>query len=287
LELRAILGVPGAFRFSDPLALPDATSRVRVAPGQDFALIERRNADPAALVLNAGAVDHSTPLTGVLPAADWVTFSAGGASAVLFSARARRMQLVTGLPDAPRIALDLDAAALAGAPHSAAVSDDGKLLLIAAAQSVFAVPPDGPPQLVFSGSAVQGIAILPNAPGAVIADGGSLYLWNAGAGARVVVSGLDGLTAIAPSADGSAVYVAREGFAALSVIDLATGEVREFESAIAPLGLTPLRSRDTFLISATAGQPGWIFYRDGSEGRTVFIPAVPGEAVRQPRGGAR
>jgi hypothetical protein len=39
--LRAISGVPGSFRFSDALPLPEGVKRVHMAPGQDFALVER------------------------------------------------------------------------------------------------------------------------------------------------------------------------------------------------------------------------------------------------------
>jgi hypothetical protein len=43
---------------------------------------------------------------------------------------------------------------------------------------------------------------------------------------------------------------------------------------VAAAGLIPLRNRDTFMISAKAHQPGWVFYRDGLDCRTVFIPAA-------------
>src|SRR5690349_2902867 len=35
-ELRAIVGVPGAAVFSEPLPLPDNVTRIRLAPGQSY-----------------------------------------------------------------------------------------------------------------------------------------------------------------------------------------------------------------------------------------------------------
>src|SRR5262245_33744975 len=86
-ELRAILGVPGALRYSDPLSLPEGTTRVRVAPGREFAWLER-SSDAGILFLSGGLVDRFTAVSGAVAAADWVSFSPGAGSAVLFSASA-------------------------------------------------------------------------------------------------------------------------------------------------------------------------------------------------------
>ncbi len=278
-ELRAISGVPGSFGYSDPLPLPDGTTRVRVAPGQEFALAERRDAAPAALVLLGGAVDHVTVLDGVMPAADWVAFSLTARSAVFFSAANGRLQVVTGLPDAARVVIDLDAAALAEPASTAAVSDDGTLVLLASTQSVFTLTPDQAPRLVFSGTRIRSLAVLRNGVDAVVADDGtgSVHLLSAAASAastRVLASGLYLLGDLCASADGASIFVARPGARAISWIDMASGAVQSLDTDVPFSGLTPLRNRDTFLISAKPGQPGWVFYREGSAGRLVFIPAV-------------
>ena len=74
--LRVISGVPGSYLFSDPIPMPDGVTRIHLSPGKDFALIESGAASPAILFLSAGAVDHVTALSGAMPAADWVAFSA-------------------------------------------------------------------------------------------------------------------------------------------------------------------------------------------------------------------
>ena len=165
--LRAISGVPGAYLLGDPIALPAGLTRLHLAPGKDFALAESGDAPPAVLFLAAGAVDRLIPLSGVMPSAEWVAFSTGAASAVLFSSAAGRLQVVTGLPDSPQVAFDLDASTLPEQPLSAAVSDDAKLVVMSSANSVYRLSAGGAPQLLLSAGRIASVAVLPNGEVAV------------------------------------------------------------------------------------------------------------------------
>ncbi len=278
-ELRAIGGVPGSFVYSEPVTLPEGTRRVRVAPGQEFAVAELREGPPQALVLRGGAVDHATALDGVMAAADWVAFSLGARAAVFYSAAGGRLQVVTGLPDTPQVAIDTETAAFAEEPVTAAVSDDGSLVLAASARSVFVVRAGAAPRLILSGTRIRSVAVLRNGVDAVVGDDGtgSVHLVTAAgstAAERVLASGLYLLGDLVPSADGATLYVARPGARSIAWIDLASGAVQSVEADVPLSGLTALRNRDTFLISARPLQPGWVFYRDGEAGRVVFIPAI-------------
>jgi hypothetical protein len=291
-QLRTILGVPGAFSFSEPLPLPEGVTQVRLAPGQDFALVERANSAPGVLFLNAGAVDRLATINGAMPSADWIAFSPGAGSALLFSAVAHRVQVLNGLPDAPQVSLDWDAATLPEQPTMGAVSDDGSLVLVASGTSVYRVSRDGAAQVVLSAGGIQSLTVLRNGVDAAVSDPttGSVYLVRNAAStpeARVLASGLDGIGTVFPAWDGQSLFVARPGVESVSSIDLASGEVRSFPSSVAAVGLLPLRNRDTFLISAKAHQPGWIFYQDGTAGRVVFIPAQAATRQIPAKGGVR
>jgi len=304
-ELRAISGVPGSYLFSDPLPLPPGTTRVRLAPGQNFALTERGEAGLAVLDLSGGAVDRVEALGGALPAADWVAFSPGARSAILFSSSAQRLQLLTGLPGTPRVALDLDASTLPEPPFTAAVSDDGNLLVVASGHSVYLLPPGGPAQLLLSVGEVLSVVVLPNGTDVAVADRrtDSIHLVQWGSQSwlppafsrrssasalnvasapvsRVLASGLSGIGKIYPAADGRSIFVARPGAKAVSIVDVVSGDVQTFPSGVAPVQLLPLRNRDTFLISARPGQPGGVFLRDGNQGCVVFIPAAGVEGAQ-------
>jgi hypothetical protein len=291
-QLRTIFGVPGAFTFGNPLALPEGVAQVRLAPGQDFALVERANASPALLFLKAGVVDHLAAIDGAMASADWVAFSPGAGSALLFSAASNRLQVLSGLPDAPQVSLDWDAAALSAQPLLGGVSDDGSLVLVASGTSVYRIARDGSSQVVFSAGGIQSLTVLRNGVDAAVADPttGSVNLVRNAASTpavRVLASGLDGIGAIFPASDGLSLFVAQPGAATVSSIDLASGGIRSFPASVAPVGLIPLRNRDTFLISAEANHPGWVFYRDGLDARSVFIPAADSAREIPVRGGVR
>ncbi len=280
--LRAISGVPGSYLFSDPLALPAGVTRIHPAGVRDFALVQRGDAALGLLYLNGAAVGRVEDLPGVMTSADWVAFSPSAASALLFSAAAGRLQLLTGLPDAPKLSLDLQTAGFPEQPLHAATSDDGSLLVIASRHSLYRVPREGPPQLVLSTGQIVSISVLRNGTDAVLSERttGSIHLLQNVAGAaadRVLNSGMRGIGKVYPGSDGQSLIVVRPGARLVSVVDLASGEIQNFPSPTLPSELLPLRNRDTFLISARPGQPGGIFLRDGNSGRVLFVPAVPGE----------
>ncbi len=142
-QLRTILGVPGAFEFSDPLTLPEGVTRVRPAPGHDFALVEVGDG-AGVLHLDRGSAGRVVPVDGMLPA-DWAAFSATGTAAALFSAPSGMVQVAIGLPDAPRIAMTRDVSDLA--LRTASVSDDGALVVAASEDAAYFLHREGPPQL--------------------------------------------------------------------------------------------------------------------------------------------
>ncbi len=291
-RIRAILGVPGAFAYSAPLALPQGITRVRLPPGQDFALVERGSAAPAMLFLKDGAVDHLVPISGAMPSADWVAFSPSAASAILFSA-AGRLQVISGFPDTPQLVLDLDSASLPEVAHVGAVSDDGTLVLVGSNRSLYRLTRDNGAQIVLAASSILSVTILRNGKDAAVSDSGtgSVYLVsNIGdnPASRVLASGLDGIGDVFPSWDGKSLFMACPGAQSVSWIELEAGTVRSFRAGAPPVQLTPLRNHDTFLISAVARQPGWVFYRDGVDAAVVFIPASRMQmGADEPRRGSR
>jgi len=288
-ELRAIVGVPGALRFGDRLALPDGITRLRLAPRQGYALAERGNAPMAALVLAAGGVDHLTPLEGAMVSADWVAFSARGGAAVLYSAAAGRLQVVTGLPDSPVVATEIDAAAFGDTPVAAALDENAALVAVASRGAAWVVPKSGAPRLVLSGQRIVSLAVAVNGRDLAVADAGAEAIQvvvNAASTpeARVLASGLTDLAEIFPGADGATLYAAA---GTVLRVDMASGSAESFAADAPAVELVALASADTFLFSARPGSPGWIFCREGSAGRVVFIPADSGGRRQPARGGVR
>jgi len=294
-ELRAILGVPGAAVFSDPLALPRQVTRIHLAPGQPYALLERSHAAPLVLQLNGSNPGQMDSMAGVLPGADIVAFSPHAHSAALFSGRAGRLQVITDLPGAPRITQDIDSGLLPEPPLAMAISDDGRSVFLSSARTVYLLLPDGSTRVVIGVAGIAALAFFPNTGNAVIGDRstGSVYMVQGlqdGITTSVLATGLDGLGEISADGNSGTVYITRpSGRCIWSVVP--SGEVRAFQLEVSPLRLDRLRNMDTFLISSEPGSPGWVFLRRGDDAQTVFVPAArgPGKVRRhvEPLAGAR
>ena len=277
--LRPIIGVPGSYRFGNPIALPEGILHIHVAPGQDYALAESTDGGLAVLRLSGTRLDSAMPFPGVSIAADWVVFSPGAASAVLVSASARRLLVVSGLPAAPHIVREIDTTSLPETPRTAAISDDARVLLIASRQRLYLLSPSGNAELLASAREIAALALCPNGADAAVWDtAGSIHLWQnltSSPHDRLLLTGFKGIGKLYPSWDGSALFAILQGSRAVHSIDIASGEISEIDAGEAPTVLDPLRNRDTFLISAKPRQPGWIFYQDGTAAHVVFVVPPP------------
>lgn len=276
VQIRAIRGVPGAAVASEPLPLPEGVSRIRVAPGHRYAILEfSESALPAILDLENGG--DPLGIAGTMTRADAIEFSPLGRSAVLYSAAQERLQVLTNLPRESRMVRELP---LAEASR-VAVSDDGERLLVASSSgAVDFISPDGSAAPVFQASGLPIIAFLPNRGEAVVCDGerGEVYLLGDLDGARsrrLLASGLAGVSGIALSPDGSTIVAVAAEPGRAWLIDVASGAARTFGLAVRPEFLAALRLPGSFLISSRADEPAWLLIPGDGEVRAYFVPAVP------------
>lgn len=279
LGLRAILGVPGAAVLSGPLALPVGVTRVWLAPGQAYVLVEQREDVPAVMPLNDGSVGQAVRMSAALLAPDFVVFSPSGQSAVLYSIAASRLQVIGGLPSVPRVMMDIGTGSFAEQPQNAAVSDDGRLVLLAAPGVVYQAQPNGLAKQVMGVSSSAALAFFPNSSQAAIADrtAGAVYLWLAAADTSspaLLARDLTGLGEVRATADGRGLWITNPGDKAVWWIGATTGEVRKFNVPVSPTRMDQLPATDMFLISSVSGQPTWIFFRQGEDAHAIFVPAV-------------
>ena len=280
-ELRAIFGVPGSAVFSDPMSLPAGTTRLRLAPAQQYLIIERADETPGALLLNGTETGELVTIPGVVRAPDFISFSPAGHSAALISLAYGRLQIIAGLPQSPRVVKDIDLHTLPELPRVAAVSDDASTVLFSSTGAVFLMLPDGAAAIVVSVTATASIAFLPASTAAAIGDPGTgaLYLFRRVAGeagvAPSLASGLLGLGQIAASSDGRVLYVTDPQEHSIWCVNVSSGTVRQLDSQVSASKLERLRNADTFLISAEPGLPAWVFFRQGEAAGAVFVPAAP------------
>jgi hypothetical protein len=274
-ELRAISGVPGAASFGDSISLFSDVVRVRVAPGEPYALLERRDSDPAVVQLTGGTPGQPVSISGAVRSADLAAFSPMGTTVVVFSQAAARLQVLTGFPAAPQIMRELDTHSLPEAPAALAVSEDGKSVLVSSATNIYLLSPDGSTRTLAGTGGAAAMAFFPNSGDAAMGDpmSGSVYRFEAQTGTaslRAVSATLKGLAAIATGIDGDTVYVMRPGARQIASVRLSNGGLETWQVPAGPDRMERMGRADNFLVSSQPGQAAWIV--QGKEKRAVFVP---------------
>jgi hypothetical protein len=276
IEIRPILGIPGASRVLDPIPLPDGVSKLHLAPGQPFALAGVDGALKILLFSNAPATGAS------LPSADIVEFSSDGSSAALYSRVFQRVTVITGLPNQPitawsaEIAEPVAMALSAGAQSLAVAGEDGIVRIFTA---------DASSLVAYQGSKISSLAFRGSTGSLVISDSGARRIVAVEDGVGRVLDNGNQIVepgALAASRDGSTAWIADLSDNAIVRLDLATGVASRRPMDFAVKQFRRLALGDAFLL-ASPGQetPGWILAGAEPRGQTYFIPGIPAPEPQQ------
>lgn len=278
--LRPILGIPGAAVIGQPMALGVEVRKLAISPLNDYVLAVAGEHNQAMVFAT-----NRAPLAGVLVqgadrGADQIAISAGGKAAALYYEAGSRIEVVTGLPTAPKVSSKLYLSA--GQTLTAiAISDDGHTLLAGAGDRVFEAAAGGEVPVLAELGHVSAISI-PATGTAFVADSGRNQIYRVqGIGAGIETGliagpkdGINSPVAVAVSQDGSRVFVANAKPGSASVIDL-KGETatRTIACGCTPSGLERLAGNETFRLTEMSGRPMWMLDAGGSEPRLLFVPA--------------
>jgi hypothetical protein len=198
--------------------------------------------------------------------------------------------LISGLPASPRVqSISLRTA---GSVTSAAVSDSGAILLAVpktgGATSLAILSATGAQRtLPFSAQKIGGMAFLPGADSAIVADSAAntVYLGKqlssspSFAAIAAPAQGVSNPRAVATSADGHYAFVAN-GAGNLLRIDLTSAAAPlPIACNCTPTELIPLAGNAGFQITDAAAGTIFALNGDGQAPRTVFIPTDKAETV--------
>src|SRR5688572_25762997 len=134
--LRPILGVPGASRLGDPLNLEVSLTLAEISPKQDYGLGITQGEGKLVLV-TFGEGDQASSVQAIEslgPGASHITLSGEGRSAAVLFPESQSLRILSGLPEKPELAGEVDLR-LVGFPEAVALDDDGKLVILSVSEN--------------------------------------------------------------------------------------------------------------------------------------------------------
>jgi hypothetical protein len=282
--MRPVLGLPGASLLGRPMNWRYRVDQAFIAPKLDSAVGVTAEGAFRLFRMRDGIVTEMA-VGGLAPAGSpySVAFSPSGSSAALYGGN--RVQLVSGLPDAPVLGGSIDLTA-AGLPSALALSDDARALLVSVNNSI----------RFFESYADMG-KLIDTAPGALVAfaagghdaavadAGAGVVLFHdlAGAGTSQVIAAPDqngaAFSALAFSADGKALFLASAAAQAVTQLDLAAGSRNRIPCGCSPTVLARMGS--VFRLTELSGDPLWLLDAPESAPRIVFVPAFEAKTAKE------
>jgi hypothetical protein len=260
-ELRAILGVAGAARFSEALPLPKGTLTADAAPGLAWVLLNR--ADGATAYQPGSQTAVALPVTGF--AGSWA-FSPSGARVALFYPDRNEVALVSGLPGSPQ----LDSTVKVAPFDSFAAGDNGGFVY-ASGNRVFT----GNGQLLYAASGTLGpVAYEAGRDVIALFDGGPSSLMEVGlanAGAQAIAGNVGTPDRLFAAAD--RIYAGDSVAGKLSIVNTTDGSIAS--QSVRLTRILPSTVAGTMVVSCEASEPAWLVNAQG----VSFVPALTGRAV--------
>ncbi len=280
--VRPLRGLPGAATVGEAFPLSASSERAWAAPRAGFAVAVTGRDHSLVIVTATG-----TRVVRNIEPFERAEFSPSGSHAVLYRGSGL-LDVLSGLPDAPRRAAEVDLALLPGALTALAVSEDGTVLAACAPGDgtalVFAAARNRQLHPVFSGRQVDALAFVGASRDALIADAGAnviFRLHDALSGAAAVAiagtaEGVAGPAAIAAASDGRRAVVANRASGKLLLLDLTGGAPRQLTSPFRATGIEPLAGNALFRLTAPRTSKIWVLDADAPEPRLFFVPQGEG-----------
>jgi hypothetical protein len=138
-RIRPMNGLPAAGAIGAAIDTARDFSRIAISPRQNFALASAADTGEV-MVVKPGI--NLTTITGAAKNPDILAISPHGSSAALWFSSTGKLQIVSGLPDAPAVRT-VDASFLSDSPLALAISDDAQWSAGLWSAGVYAFGPSG------------------------------------------------------------------------------------------------------------------------------------------------
>ena len=278
-SVRPILGIPGAATLGQSLEAGLDLRKIVISPMQDYVLATEGEHNQVVVLATNRTPLVAVAVQGADRGPDQLSISSDGTAAALYYKGGNHVQLISGLPAAPRISARLYLSA-GQVPSALAVSDDGETLLAGVADSVYWVSTSGEVPILKRLHKISSIALASDHT-ALVADGltnqihrlqnvtGAVELDDV-AGPK---EGIAAPVAVAISHDGKRAFVANSKSGSITILDLqAKTEVGQLTCQCTPTGLDRLAGVDVFRLTELSNRPMWVLEAAAHQSRIVFVP---------------
>ncbi|MBZ5591124.1 MAG: hypothetical protein LAP39_02740 [Acidobacteriia bacterium] len=278
-SIRPILGIPGAATMGQPLESGLDLRKIAISPAQDYVLATEGEHNQVVVLATGQATLVPAVVEGADRGPDQLAISAGGKAAALYYKGNNHVQLISGLPGAPKISARLYLSA-GQTPSTLAVSDDGQTLLAGVAGTVYWVSPSGEVPLLKGLQKIVSISLDSNHT-ALVADGigNQIHRLRNVTGAvepDVVAGPKEGIAAPVAavlSHDGKRAFVANSKSGVVAILDLQTKtEAGKLSCGCTLTGLDRLAGEDVFRLTEPSNGPMWVLEAAAHQSRIVFVP---------------
>jgi hypothetical protein len=282
--IRPIHGIPGAAVLGDPLDAGVSLASASIAPLQNFALATTVDEPSIRLISWTAGKVSTAPAESAIARPDRILFSPSGSSALLISdGPPARLQVLTGLPGSLAVE-EIDISSMTGPVGSAAISDDGKLVLLSDAgqpdaqgwlldsdrRQVMLTIPGRETSFAFRANSHDAAAISRSGDLYVLQDlGGNSAVRNVAPGADETA----GAVGLWMSSDGGHAYAATS-VGNVTDFDLATGARQSSSCQCALTGVQFLKP-GLFRLTEVSARPLMVLDTSAAP-RIWFVPAAGG-----------
>jgi hypothetical protein len=288
--IRPVNGIPGSSSLGRPLALPFPVAAAALSPRGDFALTVSASDDHTAYLLrNLGGAPNVNyiGIEGAISGADRIFLNADASAAAMLVSDTRQLQVLRGLPDAPRAGPALDLSSIPGTIAALAIASAGSNVLIAASAGhgalyLASAGEQIRPRLIGSFGSPSALTLLNNDQDVIVADVAvnELTLLRNFAGVPEsfrlagVRDGISGPAGLGISADGTRLYIANGGSRTLDIWSFALQAIEaSFPLDARPTQLVPFQGSSTFVLN-NAGEHPLLLLDTAADPAVYFVPAV-------------
>ncbi len=277
MVLRPILGIPGAATLGDPLALEFQVSRAALSPVKGYALAVRAD-DSSVMLVRAGGEVSAVPIAETNP--DAIAFNPTGTIAALYFNASKRVQIIEGLPDSPKLLRSAELPKLSVPLSSLAVSADGSSLLVAVnvsdAAEAYLLPSSGTARRLGSFGVISALRFVDDGANVLIADAqaNSVFLVQSTTGeTTLLASERDGISEPADLAvEGRRILVANKASGVITVLDRDGAPPSLVQCTCKPTALLRLAGGSVFRLTELSAAPLWVIDAGKTDMPVLAIP---------------